>query len=51
MNFYKLKKIIRNWKLHKFKKGECFYIISDMDGKSIKNKGGFEGVDIDVRFM
>jgi hypothetical protein len=36
---------------YKFKKGECFYIISDMDGKSIKNKPGFEGVDIDVRLQ
>ena len=36
---------------YKFKKGDCFYIISDMDGKSVKNKPGFEGVDIDVRLQ
>ena len=34
---------------HKFNQGACFYIISDIDGKSMKIKPGFEGVDIDVR--
>lgn len=29
----------------------CFYIISDIDGKSTKFKPGFEGVDIDVRMQ
>jgi hypothetical protein len=43
------RKLLEKKNYYKFKKGECFYIISDMDGKSIKNKAGFEGVDIHVR--
>lgn len=46
-----------NWKLkqkkqyHKFKKGPTFYIISDLDGKSVKFKPGFEGVDVFTRMQ
>lgn len=46
-----------NWKLkqkkqyHKFKKGPSFYIISDLDGKSVKFKPGFEGVDVFTRMQ
>ncbi|VVB54443.1 Uncharacterised protein [uncultured archaeon] len=36
---------------HKFKKGASFYIISDLDGKSLKCKVGFEGLDISVRLQ
>jgi hypothetical protein len=43
------RKLLEKKQYHKFNKGACFYIISDMDGKSVKFKPGFEGVDIDVR--
>jgi hypothetical protein len=36
---------------HKFKKGSSFYIISDLDGKSMKYKPGFEGVDVFTRLQ
>lgn len=36
---------------HKFKKGSSFYIISDLDGKSMKFKPGFEGVDVFTRLQ
>jgi len=59
MALEKEKKQIQNelWKIkqkkqyHKFKKGSSFYIISDLDGKSVKFKPGFEGVDVFVRLQ
>ena len=36
---------------HKFKSGPVFYIISDIDSKSIRYKPGFEGVDINMRLQ
>jgi hypothetical protein len=47
----KHRKLLQKKNYHKFKKGACFYIISDIDGKSKKFKPGFEGVDIDVRMQ
>lgn len=47
----KHRKLLQKKNYHKFKKGGCFYIISDIDGKSTKFKPGFEGVDIDVRMQ
>lgn len=47
----KHRKLLQKKNYHKFKKGACFYIISDIDGKSTKFKPGFEGVDIDVRMQ
>ena len=57
MQLQKEHKQIKNdlWKIkqkkqyHKFKKGPSFYIISDLDGKSLKFKPGFEGVDVFTR--
>ena len=45
----KYRKLLKKKTYHKFNQGACFYIISDIDGKSMKFKPGFEGVDIDVR--
>ena len=45
----KHRKLLKKKTYHKFNQGACFYIISDIDGKSMKFKPGFEGVDIDVR--
>ena len=42
-------KILQKKHYYKFKEGPTFYIISDIDGKSLKFKAGFEGVDIDIR--
>jgi hypothetical protein len=46
---HKHRKLLQKKNYHKFKKGACFYIISNIDSKSITFKPGFEGVDIDVR--
>ena len=43
------RKFLQKKNYHKFKKGACFYIISNIDSKSITFKPGFEGVDIDIR--
>ena len=59
MELQKENKKIKNelWKIkqkkqyHKFKKGPSFYIISDLDGKSVKFKPGFEGVDVFTRLQ
>ena len=44
-------KIKKKKQYHKFKKGPSFYIISDLDGKSMKFKPGFEGVDVFTRLQ
>ena len=44
-------KIKQKKQYHKFKKGSSFYIISDLDGKSVKFKPGFEGVDVFTRLQ
>lgn len=36
---------------HKFKKGPCFYILSDVDSASKKFKVGFDGEDINARLQ
>ena len=43
------RKFLQKKTYHKFKKGPAFYIISDIDSKSIRFKPGFEGVDISNR--
>jgi len=47
----KYRKLLQKKQYYKFKEGPVFYIISDVDGKSVKFKPGFEGVDIDVRLQ
>jgi hypothetical protein len=47
----KHRKLLQKKRYYKFKEGPAFYIISDMDGKSVKFKPGFEGVDIDIRLQ
>lgn len=47
----KHRKLLQKKQYYKFKEGPTFYIISDIDGKSIKFKPGFEGVDIDTRLQ
>jgi hypothetical protein len=44
-------KIKKKKQYHKLKKGPSFYIISDLDGKSMKFKPGFEGVDVFTRLQ
>lgn len=43
------RKILQKKTYHKFKTGPSFYIISDMDSKSVKFKPGFEGSEISRR--
>jgi len=47
----KHRKLLQKKQYYKFKEGPAFYIISDIDGKSVKFKPGFEGVDIDIRLQ
>ena len=47
----KHRKLLQKKQYYKFKEGPAFYIISDIDGKSVKFKPGFEGVDIDTRLQ
>ena len=47
----KHRKLLQKKRYYKFKEGPAFYIISDIDGKSVKFKPGFEGVDIDIRLQ
>jgi len=47
----KHRKFLQKKQYYKFKEGSAFYIISDLDGKSVKFKPGFEGVDIDTRLQ
>ena len=47
----KHRKLLQKKQYHKFKEGAAFYIISDLDGKSVKFKPGFEGVDINFRLQ
>jgi hypothetical protein len=42
-------KMLQKRQYHKFKQGPAFYIISDMDSKSYKNKPGIDREDINVR--
>ena len=44
-------KTLKNKKYHQFKKGPAFYIISDLDSKSLKFKVGFDGEDVSVRLQ
>ena len=36
---------------HKFKTGPAFYIISDIDSKTVRFKAGFDGIDINNRLQ
>lgn len=47
----KHRKLLQKKQYHKFKEGAAFYIISDLDGKSVKFKPGFDGVDINFRLQ
>lgn len=47
----KHRKLLQKKQYYKFKEGPAFYIISDIDGKSVKFKPGFEGDDIDIRLQ
>ena len=47
----KHRKSLQKKQYHKFKKGSAFYIISDLDGKSLKFKPGFDGEDVFVRLQ
>lgn len=45
------RKFLQKKTYYKFKKGPVFYIISDLDSKSIRFKPGFEGVDVSCRLQ
>jgi hypothetical protein len=45
------RKFLQKKNYYKFKKGPSFYIISDIDSKSIRFKPGFEGVDVSIRLQ
>ena len=45
------RKILQKKVYYKFKKGPSFYIISDIDSKSVRFKPGFEGVDVSTRLQ
>ena len=47
----KHRKLLQKKDYHKFKKGSVFYIISDMDGKSLKFKVGFDSKSCDLRLQ
>lgn len=47
----KYRQILQKKTYHKFKTGPAFYIISDIDSKSIRFKPGFDGVDINNRLQ
>jgi len=42
----KYRKLLQKKQYHKFKKGAAFYIISNLDSKTIRCKPGFDGFDI-----
>lgn len=47
----KYRQMLQKKTYHKFKTGPAFYIISDIDSKSVRFKPGFDGVDINNRLQ
>jgi len=47
----KYRQMLQKKTYHKFKTGPAFYIISDIDSKTVRFKPGFDGVDINNRLQ